>query len=330
MILKAVTAAATLLCVLTSPAHAAWYSEQREIMGTQTGVTLEVADKADGPALAAQVFAEFDRFDQAFSSYKPDSQLSLVNQNAAQTPQKISDEFIFLIQQSLRFHKITNGLFDISYAAIGQNYDYRAAQKPTEDAIDQALPLVNANGLILDTQAKTLAFQRPGMRIDLGGIGKGYVVDRAIELLQAKGVTNASVFAGGDSRFYGAHGDRPWVMGIRHPRSAEEFAVKMPIENAAVSTSGDYERFFIDAAGQRHHHILHPKTGHSPGEIISATVIGNDNLTTDAMSTSVLIAGVTQGLALIAAMPGLEAVIIDYKGKMHYSEGLAPPESGAE
>ena len=310
--------------------HGAWYSEEQDIMGTTTGVMFEVEDETQGPQLADAVFAEFKRFDRIYSSYSNDSMLSLVNQKAAQGPQKISDEFLYLIGESLEFYEQTQGLFDITYAAVGNTYDYRKGLKPSAAGLQAKLHLIDSQGLRLNLKAKTLEFSKAGMRIDLGGVGKGYVVDQAIEILKASGVQHASVFAGGDRRFHGLHGDRPWMMGIRHPRDPKRLALKMPIHSAAVSTSGDYERYFIDDEGLRHHHIVHPKTGESPREVVSATVIGKEAMITDAMSTSVLLAGVQEGLQLIDAQPDLEVVVIDHQGKVHYSSGLVSPATHKE
>ena len=317
-----------LLWLITSSlAHAAWYSEKLNVMGTETGVTVEASTQAKAKQLTQKVFNEFKRFDRLYSSYKADSELSLVNQHGFAQTQQLSDEFNYLIQRSLEFYSLSNGLFDITYASVGHQYDYRQRQQPNQQQLKQGLPLIDAKALLFDDHKHTLRFQHQGTRIDLGGIGKGYVVDRAISLLQGAGVEHASVYAGGDRRFLGQHGDRPWIMGIRHPRQADQLALSMPIDNAAVSTSGDYERFFIDDQGQRHHHIIHPKTGDSPKGVVSATVIGDEAMTTDAMSTSVLLAGVKQGMQMIEKIQGLDAIVIDEFGKVYYTSGLVAPSA---
>ena len=157
--------------------------------------------------------------------------------------------------------------------------------------------------------------------IDLGGIAKGYAVDRSIELLARAGIRNALVSAGGDTRVMGKRREWPWQVGIRDPRK-DGIVSMIPLEDAAISTSGDYERFF-EQDGVRYHHILNPGTGDSAREVHSASVIGMQATDTDALSTSVFVLGVNKGLALINRIPDTEAIIIDNRGLLHYSDGLA-------
>ncbi|MDX1335552.1 MAG: FAD:protein FMN transferase, partial [Gammaproteobacteria bacterium] len=185
---------------------------------------------------------------------------------------------------------------------------------------------INYRHIRLGQQNSTVAFDKQGVRIDLGGIAKGYAVDNGIRILRECGMTNALVSAGGDTRLLGDRAGRPWMTGIQHPRKRPGVAVVLPLSDAAISTSGDYERFFIDDNGERHHHIISPKTGKSVSETISATVIGPVALMTDALSTTLFILGAEKGLPLIETMPEFDAIIIDASGKMHYSKGLLPPE----
>ncbi len=148
--------------------------------------------------------------------------------------------------------------------------------------------------MIVDPEASTVRFSREGVRIDLGGIAKGYAVDRAIGILESRGIAHASVTAGGDTRIIGDRFGRPWIVGIRHPDDAGRVVVRMPIVDAAISTSGDYERYF-DEDGERYHHIIDPKTGRSAGEVRSVTLIGPDATTTDGLSTSVFVLGPERG-----------------------------------
>jgi thiamine biosynthesis lipoprotein len=167
------------------------------------------------------------------------------------------------------------------------------------------------------------------VRLDLGGIAKGYAVDRGIDILKSFGIRHARLSAGGDMRLLGDKQGKPWIVGVRDPRSEDRNALVMPLSDVAVSTSGDYERFFFDDAGKRVHHILSPATGKPAKGVQSVTILGPDALTTDGLSTAVFVLGSAKGLELINRLDGIDAVIIDELRQVHYSDGLMPPESGS-
>jgi thiamine biosynthesis lipoprotein len=164
------------------------------------------------------------------------------------------------------------------------------------------------------------------VRIDLGGVAKGHAVDRSIALLQTRGIKQAIVTAGGDSRIIGDRKGRPWMVAIRDPRRRYKAVAVLPLHNAAISTSGDYERYF-ELNGERYHHIINPRNGHSVSGIRSVTVIGPNSTTADALSTGVFVLGVEKGLAVIESLPDVEAVMIDANSEMHYSSGLLQQQS---
>ncbi|MGB5539120.1 MAG: FAD:protein FMN transferase [Gammaproteobacteria bacterium] len=278
-------------------------------------------DEQQGRSLIDAAMGEMRRIDRLMSSYKADSQLSHVNAEAAKQAVIVSNELFSLIEQALRYSDITHGAFDITYASAGQYYDYRSGRKPDDQQLAEALTAISYRHVILDKTHSSVRFTQPGVRIDLGGIAKGYAVDRCIAMLQAAGVGNALVTAGGDTRVIGRHWEHPWMIGVRDPRKRDGIITRIPLEDAAISTSGDYERYF-DQDGVRYHHILNPGTGDSPREVYSTTIIGTNATHTDALSTSVFVLGVTKGLALINTLPDTEAIIIDNQGKMHYSDGL--------
>ena len=168
-----------------------------------------------------------------------------------------------------------------------------------------------------------LAMKTP--KIDLGGIAKGYAVDNGIKILQTCGIQNALVSAGGDSRILGDKKGRPWVMGVRHPRDKNKVVVSIPLSDSAISTSGDYERYFIEG-DKRYHHIIKPSTGQSADLTWSASVLANNAVTSDALSTTLFVLGTEKALELINTLDDIEAIVIDTKGKMFYSSGLMPPE----
>jgi thiamine biosynthesis lipoprotein len=161
---------------------------------------------------------------------------------------KISAELFDLLNTALDYSRVTDGAFDITYASVGYLYNFRKHIHPNEKEIEAALPGVNYRHVVLDPKEHTVRFTQPGVRIDLGGIGKGHSVDRGIALLQGRGIAHALVTAGGDSRIIGDRFGKPWVVGIRHPDRKDEVIARIPLEDAAISTSGDYERYFDEAA----------------------------------------------------------------------------------
>lgn len=313
----------TILCSTAS--QAAWYGERIDLMGTSVSVELWHEDAVVGEQLVADVIAEYRRIDELMSTYKESSEISGVNATAASEPVRISDELYELIDRSLGISRRSDGAFDISYESVGYLYDFRARQRPGTDQIEQALAAIDYRGIGLDAQLSTIAFARPGMRINLGGIAKGYAVERAAQWLRARGVEHAVLNAGGDTRVLGDRRGQPWIVGIRHPRTAADVITRMPLIDEAISTSGDYERFF-EENGERYHHIINPGTGRPTDELMSVTVIGSDAVLTDALSTTVFVLGMERGLGLIEDYAGYEAIVVDRSGVLRYSSGLAEPQ----
>ncbi len=311
-----------LILLLPTCLNADWQKQEAAIMGTVITVELWHEDDNLGKDQVDSIMGEMRRIDALMSSYKPDSELSAVNAGAAKGPVTVSKELLEMIERALEYSDITSGAFDITYASAGQHYDYRNNKKPDKALLQAALPAINFRHVKIDKTASTVEFLHPGVRIDLGGIAKGYAVDRGMNILQQAGVTTALISAGGDTRVTGKRWDRPWHIGIRNPRDEGSIVSMIPLENSAISTSGDYERYFVED-GVRYHHILDPKTGSSTHEILSSSIIGQSATDTDALSTSVFILGVEKGMQLIDSIADTEAVLIDNHGDMHYSAGLA-------
>jgi thiamine biosynthesis lipoprotein len=306
-----------------SVAPAGWMRRDDVAMGTAIHVKLWADDARAGEAAVQAVFDEMHRIDRAWSPHKPASELSRINREAGQRAVPLSEEGYTLIERALAFSALTDGAFDISYAAVGRLYDYREGRRPDATTLAAARSLVGWRGLELDRRARTLRFAREGMCIDLGGFAKGHAVDNAAALLQRRGVRHAYVSAGGDSRVIGDRRGRPWGVAIRDPRSADtaEAIAVLPLEDTAISTSGDYERCFVDA-GERVHHLIDPATGASAAAARSVTVLGPDGLSCEALSKALFVRGPAAGLALLARVPGADAVIVDAEGALHVSPGL--------
>jgi len=293
-------------------------------MGTEVNVWLWHDDEAEGERAAEAVFAEIDRIESLMSTYIEESLISEVNREAAAQPVEAGPELYGLVERALDISILTHGAFDITYESVGRHYDFRAGQRPDEATIADELPRIDYRLVELGKERQTIRFLEPGVRINLGGIAKGYAVERGAEVLKSHGVRHAIVSAGGDSRLLGDRRGQPWVVGIRDPRREGEVALRIPLADEAISTSGDYERFFIEG-GERYHHIIVPATGRPAGEVQSATIVGPDAVLTDALSTSVFVLGVDRGMRLLATLPDYEGIVIDAQGKLYYSDGLAPP-----
>jgi thiamine biosynthesis lipoprotein len=314
-----------LVALLPALAHAEWHQREEAIMGTRVAVELWSEDAALAQRAMDEVIDEMRRTDELMSTYKPESQLSQVNAHAHERPVQVDADIIEVVERALAMSKLSGGAFDITYASVGYLYDYRAHQHPSEQQIAAALPGVDYRQVQVDRAAGTIRFLRPGVRIDLGGIAKGYAVDRSIERLRKLGIQHAMVNAGGDTRLLGDRRGKPWIVGIRDPRNEDRVVTRLPLQDEAISTSGDYERYF-EEDGVRYHHILVPGTGRSARGVRSATVIGADATLTDALSTTVFVLGVERGLQLIAQLPGVEAVVVDEQGRISHSDGLTPPQ----
>jgi thiamine biosynthesis lipoprotein len=310
-----------LVLLFSQPVAADWHRQEAAIMGTNVTVELWHEDAGLAQELTDAVLDEMRRIDDLMSTYNPGSLISRVNKNAATLPVPVNEELLLLITLSLEYSELTEGAFDITYASAGQHYDYRKGKYPDSEQLAKTLPAIDYHHVRLNQDDTSVSFLRKGVRIDLGGIAKGYAVDRGIGILQQAGIRNALVSAGGDTRVIGKRWDRPWNVGIRDPRRQDKIVSLIPLEDAAISTSGDYERFF-EKDGVRYHHILNPGTGKSSRGVHSTSIIGQTSINTDALSTSVFVLGVEKGLQLINSIEDAEAVIVDNQGRLHYSNGL--------
>jgi thiamine biosynthesis lipoprotein len=314
------------LCALVcaaAPAHAEWVRRVTDgIMGTRITVELWAEDPAKADQAIDAVLAEMRHIDDSMSTYKPTSEVSQVNDKAANGPMHISKELFDLLTTAKEYSVITEGAFDITYASVGYLYDFRKHQRPDEEQIAKALPAIDYRHVILDPKNQTVYFSQKGVRIDLGGIAKGYSVDRGIDVLKSLGYTRAYVGAGGDSRIIGDRFGKPWVVGIRDPRKGEGNVIaRIPLIDAAISTSGDYERFF-EEKGVRYHHIIDPRTGHSASKVRSATVIGPYATRTDGLSKTAFVLGPEKAMEIYDRLDDIDAIIVKLDGTVVKSKGM--------
>ncbi len=312
--------------LLAPVASADWYRYSDTAMTTPIELEFWAEDRTFADRVGREVLAVFHQVDEQMSRYREDSEVSRLNRNAPDGPISVSSGLFQVLEKAREVSVLSDGAFDVTFGSIGYLYDFRAGQKPTDEQIQSGLSRVNFRDVILDQDAQTVEYRQPGMLVDLGGIAKGYAVDLGVERLVSFGIRHARLSAGGDMRLLGDKRGRPWYVGIRDPRSEGRNAVVLPLQDVAVSTSGDYERFFLDEAGDRVHHILSPATGKSVQGVQSVTIIGDNALTTDGLSTAVFVLGPGKGLEMIGGLPGIDVVVIDDQRMMHVSEGLVPPQ----
>lgn len=309
------------LGLLCTEAHGTWFNGQQGIMGTNIRVELWADSAPLGDKAVLGVMTEMERINQLMSPYIESSELSLLNRQAARSATVVSQELFDLIATALELSKETDGAFDITFASVGYLYNYRQNQKPTEQAILRLLDAINYRHVILDSHQRSVYFANKNVKIDLGGIAKGHAVDNALGILKALGIQHALVTAGGDTGLLGDRLGKPWMVGIRDPRNEDKQAVILPLADIALSTSGDYERYF-EQDGQRYHHILSPRSGKSAYQVQSVSIIGPRSTLNDALSTAVFVLGVQQGMDLLNRTPGYDGIIMDNQRKLHYSKDL--------
>jgi FAD:protein FMN transferase len=315
------------LALGSASARAEWLSRTVDgTMGTRIVVELWSEDHAAGERAIDAVMAEMRHIDDSMSTYKPSSELSRVNATAAKGPVKISRELFDLLTTALEYSRLTDGAFDVTYASVGFMYDFRARIHPSQAQIDRALPAVNYRHVLLDRAARTVRYSMPGVRIDLGGIAKGYSVDCGIRILQQLGIKRAMVQAGGDSRIMGDRFGKPWIVGIRHPDRKEQIIARLPLVDTAISTSGDYERYF-DEHGTRYHHIIDPRTGHSASKVRSATILASTATRTDGLSKTAFVLGAEAALKIYERLGDVDAILVRPDGKVLYTKGLEPGDA---
>lgn len=310
------------LCLMVSAfARAEWQKTDYSTMGTNILVEVYHPNAKLRQKATQAVLDEMERVNQQFSTYIETSELSLLNQNAFENAVRVSKELFDLLHLSAEISELTLGAFDVTYASVGYLYNYPENTKPSDQQIENLLEGIDFRLVELNKETLSVRYKNAKVKVDLGGIAKGYAVDNAIHILDNMGIKHALVTAGGDTRLLGDRLGKPWIVGIRDPRNRDKQAVLIPLSESAMSTSGDYERYF-EQDGQRYHHILNPKTGKSTYEVQSVSIIGPQSVYNDALSTAVFVMGLEKGIGLINGLPEFEAIVMDKNRRMHYSNGL--------
>ncbi len=288
------------------------------------GTVFDVSLPAERPEAFDAVFAIFQHVDATMSEWRAGSPLAELNRAAGHNAVAVPDDLRALLVRSVELAALTDGAFEPTWAALWGLWDFKAKEPALPDAavLQAATRLIDYRGLVIDDKAGTARLARAGMKVGLGGIAKGWALDRAAAMLRARGITSFLLSAGGQVYAGGTKGAAPWKVGVRDPRGGpDEFFAVIEVKDASVSTSGDYERFF-EKGGVRYHHILDPKTGQPSRGLRSATVVTADATLADALSTAVMVLGRERGLALIERLSGVEALVVDDLGRVGATSGL--------
>jgi len=298
-----------------------------QAMGTVISVFFWTDDETKAAKGANAVFEEMKRLDAVMTTWTPDSEVSQINSAAGLKPVKVSDETFAVIERAMDVSKKSRGVFDITVGAFKGLWKFDQDMDGTlPDPVDVKKRLANIGYkyLKLDKKRRTVFLAKKGMSITLGGIAKGYAVDKCVKLLHDQGFVNFMIQAGGDMYIAGKKGTEPWTVGIRDPRGAPDamFALA-PIEDHSFSTSGDYERGFVKD-GVRYHHILDPRTGQPAHASRSVTVRAKDAFTADAWSKVLFILGWKESLALLKRekLSDFEVVWVDQANTVHMTKGI--------
>ncbi|MEO8046956.1 MAG: FAD:protein FMN transferase [Nitrospirota bacterium] len=292
-------------------------------MGTLVKITAVARNESDAQAAATAGFAEIHRLEELLSTWIPTSELSRVNALAGVMPVPVSHDTMTVVQGAIQVAELTDGGFNI---AIGPAVDawnvIEGRRVPTGSELDAIRHMVDLHAVHVDAQTQTIFLEKAGMRIDVGGIGKGYAADQAVAVMKKAGALAGIVALSGDIRTFGRlPGGGKFPVGILHPRKKEEVLAFIDLEDEAISTAGDYERFF-EREGVRYHHILNPRTLQPARGCQSVTVIAREGIWADGLDTGIFVMGAELGMQLVEVLPEVEAIIVDHEGSVHVSSGL--------
>jgi thiamine biosynthesis lipoprotein len=298
------------------------YQESRPLMGTLVDITTEGPDPALLASATQAAYAEMARLSDMMNHYNPDSVVSALNRDAGRRPVAVPRELMQVLTRARLMSERTGGAFDITVGSLqGWHFSPDHPQLPDARTIAAELPLVNYRDVVLDEAAGTAFLRKKGMRIDLGGIAKLYILDAGIHVLKRNKVTHAMINGGGDVEVIGTFHGRSWRIGIRDPLQPDRLYAAVEMQRGFVVSSGDYERYF-DRDGRRYHHILDPKTGYPTQGPRAVTLISEDLDMVNGLSSSIMVLGMARGREIIDRNPSLEAIIFDRDGKAWVSPVL--------
>jgi FAD:protein FMN transferase len=314
-------------------------TRSRPMMGTVYRITVTGAPQERAERAVRAAFDEMARLEEVLSEWRASSEISKVNAAAGERPVQVGDDTLAVVKAGLDVSRWSEGAFDMSWAALRGLYDFKAAspRPPRPNELRPRLPLVDWRQIEIDEEARTVFLTRKGMAIGTGGIGKGYALDRAGEVLRDAGIEKYMLFGGGQVQVHGRRGNRPWRVGVQHPRRQDYFAF-LESTGGSISTSGDYEHFFVDGEGTRWHHILDPRTGTPARGAQAVTVLAATGLYADALSTAAFVLGADRARTMFERIPyRADLLLIDpacrvvmtprMKSKLRFTLKLGPHDA---
>jgi len=292
-------------------------------MGTLVSITVVAGNEAVAHAAATAGFAEIRRLEELLSTWISTSELSRVNASAGIKPIHVSTETLTVVHLAMQAAEMTDGGFNIAIGPAVEAWSVTDGQRiPEESELDALRPLVDLQAVHVDVRKQTIYLDKAGMRIDVGGIGKGYAADQAVEALRRAGAIAGVVALSGDIKTFGRlPGGKMFPVGIQHPRKDGSVLAWIDLQDEAISTAGDYERFF-ERDGVRYHHILDPRTLQPARSCQSVTIVAREGIWADGLDTGIFVMGTESGMRLVEALPDVEAIIVDHEGLVHVSSGL--------
>jgi thiamine biosynthesis lipoprotein len=294
------------------------------LMGGRFDISIVANDSLTAEQNINEVITEISRIENLISDWKPDSQVSEVNQNAGIKPIKVDREVFELTQRAIRFSEITNGGFDISFAALDRvwKFDGSMTEMPSEEAIKKSVEKVGYKNIVLDSVQSTIFLKLKGMKIGFGALGEGYATDKCRTMMLAKGIKAGIINGSGDMSTWGKQPNgEDWKIGMTNPFKPEKLLAVVPLNEGAVTTSGNYEKYVV-FNGKRYSHIINPATGYPATGLCSVTVFGPNAETANGLSTSIMVLGKEEGLLLLQKFPDYSSVMITDNGKIIKSKNF--------
>ena len=302
------------------------FQQSRFAMDTLTSITVVSVSKEEAQRAIQAGFEEIERIGVLLNYYSEKSEITAINKAAGKSPVKVSKETVEIIQRALEIAELTGGAYDPTIGPVESLWDFTRSKIPESSLIKSKLYLVDFRKVHVDKESSTVFLELEGMELDLGGIAKGYGADKAIEVIKSHGIRGALVSVAGDIKCYGLKpGSQPWRIGIQNPRAKggsvnDNILVSLLLKEQAISTSGDYQRFFI-INGTRYHHLLDPETGMPATGLISVSLIAKEGVLADALCTGVFILGMEKGLKVLKSQ-GVEGIFVDKYQNVYITKRL--------